>query len=175
MDGPRRPLRPPPRLAGAADHAQGGRSIRRLVSSPAQRADHVERRARLAALLEADEGVSAAVGELDARLGPFAQRADEPSLAVWLRRQARLGYADAERLVFTAQRLRHWPLSRRAWLDGVLSGGQVGAVVANVPAGSTLRYASDESEVVPVLIGLSVTDTGAALRRWRAGHPLNGT
>lgn len=138
----------------------------------------VDRRAVVEAIRLSDRlgaRVSEAVGELDARLGPFARRADEPSLAAWLRRQARLGYADAERLVFTAQRLRHWPLTRRAWLDGVLSGGQVSAVVANVPPAATLRYASDESEVVPVLIGLSVTDTAAALRRWRAGHPLNGT
>ena len=119
--------------------------------------------------------VSEAVGQLDARLAAPGGRPADPTLAVWLRRQARLGYADAERLVFTAQRLRHWPLTRRSWLDGVLSGSQVNAVVANVPPGATLRYAAEESEVVPVLIGLSVTDTAAALRRWLAGHPPNGT
>jgi hypothetical protein len=118
--------------------------------------------------------VSEAVGRLDSALAPLARRPDDPTLAVWLRRQARLSYADAERLVFTAQRLRQWPLTRRAWLDGVLSGGQVGAVVANVPPAATLRYANDESEVVPVLIGLSVTDTAAALRRWASGHDPNG-
>ena len=41
----------------------------------------------------------------------------------------------------------------------------------NVPAGSTHRWASDERDVVPVLIGLSVTDTASALRRWAAGQP----
>lgn len=119
--------------------------------------------------------VSDAVGELDARLTPIARRNDEPPLSVLLRRQARLSYADAERLVFTAQRLRHWPLTRRAWLDGVLSGGQVGAIVANVPPAATLRFAQDESNVVPVLVGLSVTDTAAAMRRWTSGHPAGDT
>jgi hypothetical protein len=118
--------------------------------------------------------VSEAVGQLDAQLADVTPH-DEPPLSVLLRRQARLSYADAERLVFTAQRLRHWPLTRRAWLDGVLSGGQVGAIVANVPPAATRRYAQDESEVVPVLIGLSVTDTAAAMRRWTAGHSPNGT
>jgi hypothetical protein len=119
--------------------------------------------------------VSEAVGQLDAQLADVTRRHDDPPLSVLLRRQARLSYADAERLVFTAQRLRHWPLTRRAWLDGVLSGGQVGAIVANVPPAATLRYAQGESEVVPVIIGLSVTDTAAAMRRWTAGHSPNGT
>lgn len=134
----------------------------------------VDRRAVVEAIRLSDRlgaKISTAVGELDVRL---AHLPDEPSLSAWLRRQARLGYADAERLVFTAQRLRAWPLTRRAWLDGVLSAGQVGAVVANVPPPATGRYATDEREVVPVLIGLSVTDTAAAIRRWAAGGLPNG-
>jgi hypothetical protein len=137
----------------------------------------VDRRAVVEAIRLSDRlgaRVSAAVGELDAQLATGRPR-DELPLAGWLRRQARLSYAEAERLVFTAQRLRHWPLTRRAWLDGVLSGGQVGAVVANVPPAATRRFAADEREVVPVLIGLSVTDTAAALRRWRTGHAADGT
>lgn len=115
--------------------------------------------------------VSVAIGELDARWSQL--RPGEPPLATWLRRQARLSYTDAERLVLTARRLREWPLTRRAWLDGVLSSSQVGAVVTNVPATLAGRWASDERDVVPVLIGLSVTDTAAALRRWAAGDLPN--
>jgi len=115
--------------------------------------------------------VSVAIGELDARWSQL--RPGEPPLAIWLRRQARLSYTDAERLVLTARRLREWPLTRRAWLDGVLSSSQVGAVVTNVPATLAGRWASDERDVVPVLIGLSVTDTAAALRRWAAGDLPN--
>ena len=115
--------------------------------------------------------VSVALGELDARWTEL--RPGEPPLATWLRRQARLSYTDAEWLVLTARRLREWPLTRRAWLDGVLSSSQVGAVVTNVPATLAGRWASDERDVVPVLIGLSVTDTAAALRRWAAGDLPN--
>jgi hypothetical protein len=116
--------------------------------------------------------VSVALGELDARWTEL--RPGEPPLATWLRRQARLSYTDAERLVLTARRLRGWPLTRRAWLDGVLSSGQIGALMVNVPVSATGRWASDERDVVPALIGLSVTDTAAALRRWAAGDRPDG-
>jgi hypothetical protein len=115
--------------------------------------------------------ISLVVGELDER---FERRPGEPSLTTWLRRQARLSYADAERLVFVARRLRSWPLTRRAWLDGVLTAGQVGALVTTLSDNAVIRYAGDEREVVPALIGLTVRDTAAAVRRWLATGSPNG-
>src|SRR5215207_8416160 len=133
--------------------------------------------------------VSVAIGELDARWSQL--RPGEPPLAIWLRRQARLSYTDAERLVLTARRLREWPLTRRAWLDGVLSSSQVGAVVTNVPAtpptpdrspatrvpvgASGTAYAADVSERHPLLVALEpvAAALGADLVEGRALDDLD--
>jgi len=138
------------------------------VEIPVERGAVVEA-VRLADRLGAK--ISVVVGELDDRI---ERRPGEPSLSTWLRRQARLSYSDAERLVFMARRLRSWPLTRQAWLDGVLTVGQVGALVTNVSDAAVTRYAEHERDVVPALIGLTVRETAAAVRRWLATGTTDG-
>ena len=65
-------------------------------------------------------------------------------------------------------RLRACPATRQAWLDGTLSGGQVQAILANVPPATAVLYAEHESELVARLAPLSVTDTAHAMQSWKA-------
>ncbi len=90
------------------------------------------------------------------------------SLASWLRVRAGLSNRDATRHAATARRLRGCPVTRQAWVDGALSGGQVQAVVANVNDRTAALYAEHEPALVPVLAPLDVPDTAAAMRDWAA-------
>jgi len=49
-----------------------------------------------------------------------------------------------------------------------VSGGQVEAIVAHLSPATTERFAAQESEIVPVLVALSVDDT---VRPWTTGRP----
>jgi hypothetical protein len=60
------------------------------------------------------------------------------------------------------------PVTAGAWLDGSLSGGQVGAITANVADDTASLWAEHEADMVPVLAGLPVTDVAAAMRAWAA-------
>ena len=85
----------------------------------------------------------------------------------WLRDRARMSGSAAKAMVRTASRLRSLPVTRQAWAEGDLSGGQVEAVLANVPRRATELFAEQETAVVPVLAPLSVAETAIAMRLWR--------
>ncbi|MDP9069775.1 MAG: HNH endonuclease [Actinomycetota bacterium] len=68
----------------------------------------------------------------------------------------------------TAKRLRQAPTTAAAWSGGVLSGGQVQAMVANVDERAGALFAEHESSLVPALAELSVRDTALAMQAWRA-------
>lgn len=110
--------------------------------------------------------VAAAVAEFDAR-GEW-ELDGATSAVAWLRDRARMPASAAKALVRTAGRLRSLPVTQAAWVDGSLSGGQVQAVVANLSDRTASLFAEHEGAVVPSLIELSVTDTAAAMRAWRA-------
>ena len=110
--------------------------------------------------------VSAALGAFDAR-GEW-ELDGATSAVAWLRDRAGMTGAAAKAMVRTAQRLRSLPVTREAWVEGTLSGGQVQAVVANVDDRRAPLFAEHEPAVVPALVGLSVADTASAMRLWRA-------
>jgi len=89
------------------------------------------------------------------------------SLTAWLAAHGRRSRREAHREALTAKRLVQLPGTATAWAGGVLSSSQVGAVVANVSAEHASLYAAHEDELTPVLAGLSVRDTTAAMRSWR--------
>jgi hypothetical protein len=53
-------------------------------------------------------------------------------MVAWLRQGARQSQRDANRCAKTARRLRDLPVTAAAYRDGVLSAGQVQAIVANL-------------------------------------------
>jgi hypothetical protein len=119
---------------------------------------------RLADKLEAK--LSEAVGQFDAR---EAWRLDNArSMVAWLMRRGRLAEAEARQVSSTAARLWGFPLTRRAWLDGVLSAGQVRAIAATITDTTAALYAQHEVDLVPVLVGLDVRDTTTVIRTWVA-------
>ena len=89
------------------------------------------------------------------------------SLTAWLAAHGRRSRREAHREALTAKRLVQLPATAAAWAGGALSSSQVGAVVANVSAEHASLYATHEGELTPVLAGLSVRDTAAAMRSWR--------
>ena len=110
--------------------------------------------------------LSAAVGEFDAA-GNWGLDGAVSAVA-WLRHRAGLAPSAAASTVATAQKLRKLPVTRQAWLDGELSGGQVQAVVANVEDRTLGRFAEHEAALVPTPAPLSVLHTTRAMRFWRA-------
>jgi Domain of unknown function (DUF222) len=119
---------------------------------------------RLADKLEAT--ISEAVGEFDAR--QVWRLDDARSMVAWLMRRGRLAEVEARQVSSTAARLRGFPLTRRAWLDGVLSAGQVRAIAATITDSTAPLYAQHEVDLVPVLVGLDVRDTTTVMRTWVA-------
>lgn len=113
-----------------------------------------------------DAKIGAAVGEFDAR--QLWRLDDMRSLVAWLMRFGRLAEAEARPVATTAARLRGFPLTRRAWLDGVLTAGQVRTIAATVTDATAPLYARHEIDLVPVLVGLDVRDTTTVMRNWAA-------
>jgi hypothetical protein len=89
------------------------------------------------------------------------------SMRAWLSAAGMSG-PDAIRQAQTAKRLRGLPVTAAGWRDGTLSGGQVQAVVANVPEPLVEDFADGEAGLVPLLARLSVADTARAVRHWRS-------
>ncbi len=90
------------------------------------------------------------------------------SMTAWLRHHASLTKREAARVASRAKRLRSLPVTASAWQAGELSAGQVDAVVANVKPEHLERFAEHEAELVPTLVGLSVTVTARAMAHWAA-------
>jgi hypothetical protein len=81
-----------------------------------------------------------AIGSFDAE-GLWALDA-AGSMTAWLRHQAGLVNADAHRAVSIARQLQAAPVTRQAWLDGVLTGGQIRAIAANVTDRSSAPHST---------------------------------
>jgi hypothetical protein len=89
------------------------------------------------------------------------------SAVAWLKEHG-VGAGDAVRLLSAGRRAAAVPALAGAWLDGRLSGGQVQAIVANVNDRTAELFASHAGDLVDALGPLSVTQTGNAMRAWRA-------
>jgi hypothetical protein len=88
------------------------------------------------------------------------------SMTAWLRHHTGHSGRDAARCTKTARRLRDLPVTAAAYRDGVLSGGQVQAIVANLKDRTVGLFAHHETELVPVLAALSVGETAVAMQDW---------
>jgi hypothetical protein len=125
-------------------------------------------RALTQALMLADRlaaKVAAVVGEFD-RHGLW-DLDGATSMRAWLR-DAGLTSGDASRLTDTGRKVNALPVLARAWEQGEVSGGQVQAVVRNVTDRHLELFAQHETEVMPALVGLSVTDTARVMNEWSA-------
>jgi hypothetical protein len=106
----------------------------------------------------------AAVAEHDA--GEVWRNDGATSMTAWLRHHTRRSGRDAARCARTARRLRQLPVTARAYRDGVLSSGQVQAIVANLKDRTVDLLAHHEAELVSELAALSVGDTAVAMQDW---------
>jgi hypothetical protein len=109
---------------------------------------------------------TAACGELDA--AQLWELDGAASLTAWLQDRARMSGARASATARLARRCRAWPVTAEAWEGGALSGGQVAAISANVPAEAVELFADHERAVVPDLVPLRARETVVAMQRWRA-------
>jgi len=105
-----------------------------------------------------------AVGEHDA--AELWRNDGATSMTTWLRHHTQHAGRDAARCTKTARRLRELPITAAAYGDGVLSGGQVQAIVANLKDRTVDLYAHHEAELVPELARLPVADAAIAMQDW---------
>jgi len=108
--------------------------------------------------------LTAAVGEHDA--AEVWGHDGATSMTAWLRHHTRQSGRQAAACTRTARRLRELPVASAAYRDGVLSGGQVQAIVANLKDRTIGLFADHEAELVPELVKLSVHETGTAMQDW---------
>jgi Domain of unknown function (DUF222) len=106
----------------------------------------------------------AAVGDYDT--AELWRNDGATSMTAWLRHHTHRSGRDAARCAKTARRLRQLPVTAAAHRDGVLSGGQIQAIVANVKDRTAGLYADHEADLVPELARLSVVDTAVAMQDW---------
>ncbi|MBA2752469.1 MAG: DUF222 domain-containing protein, partial [Actinobacteria bacterium] len=90
------------------------------------------------------------------------------SMTAWLRQHGAMTKREAGRVSGRAKKLRELPVTAAAWQAGELSGGQVEAMVAVIKPEMLALFAEHEAELVPSLVGLSVTDTSRAMGHWAA-------
>jgi hypothetical protein len=105
-----------------------------------------------------------AVGEHDA--AELWRNDGATSMTAWLRHHTRRSGRDAARCARTARRLRQLPVTAAAYRDGVLSSGHVQTIVANLTDRTAGLFADHETELVPDLAALSVSDTAVAMHDW---------
>jgi 5-methylcytosine-specific restriction protein A len=89
------------------------------------------------------------------------------SLTAWLRSCCGMTTGAAASLARTGAIVGSLPVLSEAWRSGVVSSGQVAAVVAWLSARTVPLFASQEAELVPVLAPLSVRETVRAMQAWR--------
>ena len=95
-------------------------------------------------------------------------------MAGWLVDHAVLTYREAVGLTVRAKRLRGLPVTKAAWRDGALAGGQVTVIVERLGAQRTVRWSEHEAALVPGLGGLSIDDTTRAVDAWKAHADADG-
>jgi hypothetical protein len=106
----------------------------------------------------------AAVGEHD--VAELWRDDGATSMTAWLRHHARRTGRDAAACTKTARRLRELTVTAAAYRDGVLSGGQVQAIIMNLKDRTVGLFAEHEAELVPELVSLSVGETATAMQDW---------
>ncbi|MBW8780372.1 MAG: DUF222 domain-containing protein [Verrucomicrobia bacterium] len=143
-----------------------------MLSVLAEALDEVEIPATAPGLREAfairdrfNAKLAAAVAEFDRAGGWEADGA--ASATGWLRHHASVSGREAQSLTRRSRRLTQLPVLAQAWSSGQVSGGQVDAVVAQLNDRNIDLFASQEAELVPTFIGLSVAQTGIAMQAWR--------
>ncbi|MDP1795124.1 MAG: DUF222 domain-containing protein, partial [Acidimicrobiales bacterium] len=104
------------------------------------------------------------VGEFDA-MGLW-DVAGFTSTHAWLQRQG-MHSPDAWDMVKLARKLRRLPTTAAAWVDGVLSGGQVRIIAGLVIDRHMRLFAEHEAELVPTLSDLTLDETRRVMRYWR--------
>jgi Domain of unknown function (DUF222) len=88
------------------------------------------------------------------------------SMTAWLRHHGRRSGRDAAWCTKTGRRLRDLPVTAAGYRDGLLSGGQLQAIVANLTDHTAGLFADHEAELVPHLAGLSVADAATVMQSW---------
>jgi hypothetical protein len=90
------------------------------------------------------------------------------STVAWLRAHARMTKRSAQRLRTQAVRMRSLPVCAQAFSEGLLSAGQIDAMVARLDDELVELFAAQEAELVPYLIPLTVTGVSRAMGAWLA-------
>ena len=88
------------------------------------------------------------------------------SLTAWLKHRGNLTNADAGRLASTARKLRSCPHTLDAWVMGRLDGGQIAIITACVTDRLLPIYVETEADVVRLLEGESLPETGRLMQQW---------
>jgi 5-methylcytosine-specific restriction protein A len=89
------------------------------------------------------------------------------SMPGWLRTFGRMTRNVAASFTKVGRRLRGLPVTREAWESGLLSGGQVQVILANLNDRTATRFAECEAELVPLLAPLTMVDTVTAMQEWK--------
>jgi hypothetical protein len=89
------------------------------------------------------------------------------SMTGWLADRGGMARARAAATASRARKLAHLEVTPQAWRDGVLSGGQVEAIAANLDADTLELFGDHEAAVVPSLVDLSARDVSTAMVTWR--------
>lgn len=93
-------------------------------------------------------------------------------MTAWLRANGGMTRRAASRLWSQAARLRRLPVTAAAYADGVLSAGQIEAIVIILDDELTDTFAAQESELVPSLAPLTVAGVARAMSAWKLrAHP----
>jgi Domain of unknown function (DUF222)/HNH endonuclease len=88
------------------------------------------------------------------------------SMTAWLVDRAAMPRPRAAATTSRARKLAHLPLTAGAWRDGVLSTGQVEAIVSNLDADTLGLFADHEAALVPTLVDLPLRDVATIMRAW---------
>ena len=89
------------------------------------------------------------------------------SMNGWLRSETGRDAKSAAKVTWTGRKLRALPVLRAAVLDGVVSGGQLDVIVANIPVRHLERFADQEAGLIPMLAELPVDHTRRAMEHWK--------
>jgi hypothetical protein len=111
-----------------------------------------------------DARIAQAAGEFEA-IGWWGLDASA-SMTAWLRANARMTRSAAQRLRSVAAKLRSLPVCAKAYADGVLSGGQIEAIVARLDDDTGESFAAQETELLPYLAPLTVAAVSRAMGVW---------
>lgn len=109
--------------------------------------------------------LAVAVGEYEAAGGHHDDGA--VSMNGWLRHLCGRDHRTAAKLTVCSRKLRRLPVLRDAAVAGELSGGQLDAVLVNVPERHVDRFAEHEVGLVPILVDLPVDQTRHVMEHWQ--------